>query len=219
VYIPFKRQLRAGAMRLVERVTLMRHPPPDVPLRRLAGHTTDAVRYASIGLAISRLRREGVEGAFAEVGVFRGHTSQVLHELAPERTLYLFDTFEGFPAQDLDGVDGRFRDTDLSELERKLGDMRNVVIRKGYFPETADGLEHEQFAFVMLDVDLYKPTAAGLKFFYPRLAPGGYLFAHDYNSPESDRAVSRAVDEFMADKPERLIEIPDRWGSIVFRKS
>ena len=27
-----------------------------------------------------------------------------------------------------------------------------------------------------------------------------------------------AVDEFMCDKSERLIEIPDQWGSAIFRK-
>ncbi|MBI2954275.1 MAG: methyltransferase, partial [Chloroflexi bacterium] len=65
---------------------------------------------------------------------------------------------------------------------------------------------------------LFKPTLAGLHFFYPRMNPGGYIFAHDYNSPESGWAVSRAVNEFMADKAEKLIELPDKWGSIVVRK-
>jgi O-methyltransferase len=41
---------------------------------------------------------------------------------------------------------------------------------------------------------------------------------HDFNNPESDRAISRAATEFLADKPERLIEIPDEWGSALFRK-
>jgi len=30
--------------------------------------------------------------------------------------------------------------------------------------------------------------------------------------------VSRAVNEFLADKPEKLIELPDGCGSVVFRK-
>jgi len=84
-----------------------------------------------------------------------------------------------------------------------IGDMNNIIIRKGYFPETAKGLESEMFSFVMLDLDLYKPTLAGLEFFYPRVKAGGYIFAHDYNSPESDHAVSRAMNEFLKDKPEK----------------
>ena len=83
---------------------------------------------------------------------------------------------------------------------------------------TAVGLEDERFAFVMLDVDLYKPALDVFTFFYPRLSRGGYFFMHDFNSPESDYAISRAAREFMADKPELLIEIPDYSGSALFRK-
>jgi O-methyltransferase len=70
----------------------------------------------------------------------------------------------------------------------------------------------------MLDFDLYKSALDVFRFFYPRLVPGGYFFMHDFNNPESDRAISRAATEFLADKPERLIEIPDEWGSALFRK-
>jgi O-methyltransferase len=79
-------------------------------------------------------------------------------------------------------------------------------------------LEHEVFAFDMLDVDLFNPTISGLGFFYDRVNSGGYIFIHDYNSPESDWAVLRATNEFMKDKPEKMIEIPDMGGSVIFRK-
>ena len=70
----------------------------------------------------------------------------------------------------------------------------------------------------MLDLDLYKPTKTALEFFYPKVWGGGYIVAHDYNSPESNWAVSRAVDKFIKDKAEKIIEIPDEWGSVVIRK-
>ncbi len=198
----------------------MAYPPFDAELHDFlaAGYASDYVRYSAIALAINRLQKDGIAGSFAEVGVYQGNTSRMIHRFAPERKLYLFDTFEGFPTEDLEGSDDRFKDTSVEAMQTILGDLDNVVIRKGYFPETARGLEDETFAFVMLDLDLKKPTLAGLQFFYPRMRPGGYIFAHDYNSPESGWAVSRAVDEFMRDKPEKLIEIPDEWGSIVFRK-
>ena len=79
-------------------------------------------------------------------------------------------------------------------------------------------MEDEKFCFVLIDLDLYKPTLEGLNFFYPKILRGGYLFVHDYNSPESNYAGSRAVNEFMQDKPELIIEIPDVWGTVMFRK-
>jgi O-methyltransferase len=184
----------------------------------VASMNEDYVRYAMLALAIHTIREEGVRGSLAEVGVYRGDTSRVIHALAPERTLYLFDTFEGFPMADLTKHDERFRDTSIDLVKEHLGDLNNVVFRKGYFPVTTQGLEDERFALVMLDADLYAPTLAGLEFFYPRLSLGGYLFAHDYNSPESDWGVHRSVTEFFKDKPEKVIEIPDVWGSAVIRK-
>jgi len=181
----------------------------------------DYFRYATIGLAIQRIISDGINGSFAEVGVYRGEVSKFIHQLAPERVYYLFDTFEGFPSKDLEPSipdNKRFGDTSVVMVLKNIGDTRNIVIKKGCVPDTFQGIEDEQFAFVLLDVDLYKPTLSGLDFFYPRLAKGGYLMVHDYNSPECNWGCNRAVSEFMRDKPEKIIETPDEYGSVLFRK-
>lgn len=179
----------------------------------------DPVRDWSVSMALETIKREGVPGAMAELGVYRGDMAILYNRLLPERTLYLFDTFEGFPEQDLRlGADNRFRDTSIDFVRSRFPADAPVVFRQGYFPETAQGLEDERFSFVMLDADMYAPTLAGLEFFYDRVERGGYVVAHDYTSGESDRAVSRAFDLFLADKPEKVIEIPDAWGSVLFRK-
>lgn len=98
-------------------------------------------------------------------------------------------------------------------------DADNVFIRKGFFPSTAAGLERDSFCFVMVDFDKYESTRAALDFFYPRMEQGGFVFVHDYSSPESNWACSRALDEFLADKAEKPILIPDGWGTAVFRKA
>jgi Macrocin-O-methyltransferase (TylF) len=49
------------------------------------------------------LETEHVAGSIAELGVYKGTTAKLLHELLPGRTLWLFDTFEGFDARDLPG--------------------------------------------------------------------------------------------------------------------
>ena len=179
----------------------------------------DDVRYSMLALAIQRLEHDQIPGAFAEVGVYRGVTSSFIHRQAPSRHLYLFDTFEGFRSEDLEvSRDERFKDTSQDLVAKVLGDIKNIEFRKGYFPETAVGLEAESFALVMLDVDLFKPALEIFRFFYPRMVRGGYFFLHDYNSPESDHGISRAAQDFLADKPELLVEISDYHGSAVFRK-
>lgn len=179
----------------------------------------DPVRYGTIYLALRQVFENRVTGEMAECGVYKGTTSKFLHEIFPDRKLYLFDTFRGFDPRDSGGaLDDRFNDTSEEIVLANIGDTSNVVVRKGYFPETAEGLEGEHFCFVMIDFDKYEPTLAALKFFYPRVTGGGFIFVHDYNSPESGWACSRALNSFLSDKPEKPITIPDAWGTALFRK-
>lgn len=199
----------------------MRFPTYDLHINYAMALKYDYFRSATIGLAVQRIVSDGILGSLAEVGVYRGEMSKFIHQLAPDRRFYLFDTFEGFPRQDLGPnapEDNRWNDTSVKVVLHNIGDRRNIKIRKGIVPDTFRGLEKEQFAFVLLDLDLYKPTLSSLGFFYPRLIKGGYLLVHDYNSPESEYACNRAVNEFMHDKPEKMIEIADEWGSALFRK-
>jgi O-methyltransferase len=203
----------------------MRFPTAAGPVIREARSVRDSIRYESIALAIETIRREAIPGAFAELGVWRGELSQFLHKCAPERTLFLFDTFSGFPPESLEALDGdnngdlsRFRDTSAAHVRKAVGESPNIVFRPGIFPHSAVGLERERFCFVMLDLDIYKPTVSALEFFYPRVPAGGYIFIHDFNSPESRHAMQRAVVPFLRDKPEKIVELPDEWGSVVMRK-
>jgi len=219
--LPYLRILRLLADKERVPVAMMKFPTYDLNIHHSLAFVGDYFRYATIGLALQRILSDDIIGCLAEAGVYRGDISRFVHQLAPERVYYLFDTFEGFPRQDLEPTvseDNRFSDTTVKDVLQNLGDTRNIIIKKGYVPDTFQGLESEQFAFVLLDLDLYKPTLSSLGFFYPRLVKGGYLIVHDYNSRESNWACNRAVNEFMHDKIEKIIEIADEWGTVLFRK-
>lgn len=51
----------------------------------------------------------------------------------------------------------------------------NCIIKKGWFPSVMEDVE-DTFAFVSIDMDLYRPILEGLRYFYPRLAVGGILW-------------------------------------------
>lgn len=72
----------------------------------------------------------------------------------------------------------------------------NIIIKKGYFPETAQGIE-DKFLYVNLDMDLYQPELEGLKFFWNRMVSGGLIMLHDYTHPQLP-GVKRAVDDFIS---------------------
>src|SRR5207302_4088620 len=94
----------------------------------------------------------------------------------------------------------------------------NVVYLPGCFPETAVAIPGTaRFSLVHIDCDLYNPCHAALEYFYPRLVSGAFMVIHDYSSLYWD-GIEKAVDEFLADKRERLVLIPDKSGSAVIRK-
>jgi O-methyltransferase len=219
--IPFIARLRTRVLLRLHRHRAMRYPTFNAALHDQMIPHTQYVRFAAVGLALQRIREENIAGHLAEVGVYQGEMSRFIHSVMPERTLYLFDTFEGFPERHLEPEqrhETRFRGTSTDQVLQTIGSRDNIVVRKGIVPDTLAGLEQERFAFVLLDLDLYQPTKESLEFFYPRLNHGAYLLVHDYNSPESSWACKRALDAFLQNKPETLLEVPDVAGTAMFRK-
>lgn len=185
----------------------------------------DFCRIMSLRLAAERIIQKNVVGAIAELGVYRGELAAILNRLFSNRTLYLFDTFEGFSGNDLScegegnysqASVGDFHDTNVELVIARMAHPERVVVRKGYFPDTTQGIE-ESFALVSLDVDLYKPTIAGLNYFYPRLSPGGCIFIHDYNNCRY-KGVRSAVEEFLDVTEAPLVQLPDFAGTAILLK-
>lgn len=176
-----------------------------LPASELEG---DYVRFKTLEALCREL--DGVPGAAAELGVYKGGFARCINQLLPERTLYLFDTFEGFDPQEAagygEGFIGAHRNTAMEQVLSALPHPHRVVLRPGLFPASAEGLE-ARFALVSLDVDLEESTLAGLRWFLPRMSPGGYLLLHDYNSPGLP-GVKAALRRFEAERGERLHTVP-----------
>jgi O-methyltransferase len=71
-------------------------------------------------------------------------------------------------------------------------------LHKGWIPEVLAELPEAPWSFVHVDVDLYQPTLDCLKYFFPRLVPGGVIVCDDYGSPAFPGA-RRAWIEFCGD--------------------
>ena len=191
--------------------------------RNEAHNATDLPRLYALALNIRQVLAEGVAGDFAELGVYRGNSAAVLAHYArgAGRRLYLFDTFEGFDKRDFIGVDRdrimEFADTSLPAVRSLVGED-GVQFVPGYFPTSLPPeLEARRFSIVHLDCDLYEPIKAGMEFFFPRLSPNGLMIVHDYSSVYWE-GVRRAVDEFLAGRPERPVLMPDQAGTVMIRK-
>lgn len=149
----------------------------------------------------NEIQRKAIPGAIAELGVDFGDTAKYLNLYYPERTLYLFDTFQGFDTRDRDVSQAKTKElldfynirSNAEEVLSRMFCPECCVIKEGYFPESLDGLE-DRFAFVHIDCDLYKPITAGLEYFYPRLNKGGYICVHDYYSLSFPKAMDAVRD-------------------------
>lgn len=183
------------------------------------------VRLSSLRLVADEVYENKIEGSVAELGVYQGEFAKYINYLFRDRKFYLFDTFSGFAEKDVkkemkenlsNAVVGEFKNEDVQLVLDKMNFKDNCIVRKGYFPETSIGIE-DSFAFVSLDVDLYGPILEGLKFFYPRLSKGGYIFVHDYNSTRF-HGVKKAVREYCNEQGIRYVPLSDICGSVAIVK-
>jgi hypothetical protein len=101
-------------------------------------------------------------------------------------------------------------------VRRRLQEFQNIRYYAGFFPNATLGHENSlsQFALVHLDVDLYQSTLDGLRFFWPRLAPGGLLITHDYSSATCP-GVRQAFTEFFANTGEHPIPLWDTQAIVI----
>jgi O-methyltransferase len=164
---------------------------PDIINGTLFSHLgNNNARITALKNAAQLIYDNHITGVVAELGVFQGDFAKHINANFPDKTLYLFDTFEGFSENDVKKereigtkrIFERSYNYSGTSIELVLSKMKNpdkCVIKRGYFPETATGLE-ETFAFVSLAADLYRPMLEGLKFFYSRLSKGGFIFIHDF---------------------------------------
>ena len=179
---------------------------------------------ANINIIFDLLARtRDVPGDVAECGVFRGETLLAMAlrlaqgQPPSDKQVLGFDSFEGFDElvevdKQLGGVDmvhkevGGFRETSYDQLlykVRRWGLSDRVKLVPGYFNDTLEGYADRRFSFVHLDCDLYESYKTCLEFFYPRLEPGAIVLLDEYNDPPWP-GCNKAVDEFLADKPETL---------------
>lgn len=183
------------------------------------------LRLSTARLLAAEINDQAINGAVAELGVYKGEFAAEINAMLPDRELFLFDTFEGFDKNEA-AIDtasgfsrsksGDFGDTDVSYVLSRMPHPEKVHICKGRFPDTFPA-DLPELCLVSLDPDLYEPTRAGLEHFWPKLVKGGVIIVHDYNSSQF-AGVKKAVREFCEKNCLFPIPLPDLHGSVVLVK-
>ena len=167
--------------------------------------------------SIEYIAANSIPGDFVECGVFLGGAILAISDFAHhfglrDRRFYLYDTFEGFPANtteiDVRGnkVDfGRhhsFLQTVESVISRSLSPREHFHIVQGMVEETLPRTKPASICLLRLDTDYYESTRVELLELYPLLPSGGVLIIDDYGLFQGAR---RATDEFLSSQQKKLL--------------
>jgi len=183
-----------------------------------------------LGILTNQVLSQGLPGDLVECGVWRGGASflmaQILRSQASEKKVWMFDSFQGLPEPtDLDGPQAlqyaqssgsaAYLDNckaDLKEVQdtcESLGLSSVCKIEPGWFEDTLAAAKVDQIALLRIDGDWYSSTKVCLELLYDKVVEGGFVVFDDYYTWDG---CTRAVNEFLADKSERL----EQYGTIAY---
>lgn len=176
-------------------------------------------RLYALYKAVHYVVENNIPGDIVECGVWRGGSmrlaAQVLRSLGvTDRTLYLYDTFEGMTEPDSHDVDlhGNAATNDWVQIKRRgvnwayapIEEVRETMVGSGYpmdkivfvkgpVEKTIPGVIPEHIALLRLDTDWHSSTKHEIEHLYPRLATNGVLALDDYGHY---RGAQEAIDEY-----------------------
>lgn len=154
----------------------------------------------------------GIEGDVVELGCYEGGSAvelqRYLVQHAPERSLWLYDSFEGLPdktEEDRSPLGSLFQPGVLKAAQSRL--KRNFVkaglpipeITRAWFYELDPEDLPDTVAFAFLDGDYYESILDSLKLVWPKMRPGSVIVVDDYQNVKLP-GVQKALDAFLADK-------------------
>lgn len=129
-----------------------------------------------------------IEGDVVEAGVYNGASLQAIAKGCPDRHVWAYDSFQGFPAGSLldddvaRGLEGAVKG-DPEEVRRALGGLYSALtIREGWFEDTFRLPLPERIAFLSVDCDLYESVFLTLRVLAPRVVPGGIITLDDWGA-------------------------------------
>jgi O-methyltransferase len=184
---------------------------------------TSVERMYALYKATEHVVKAGVPGDLVECGVWRGGSSMLsalaLQRLGDEeRTIYLYDTFEGMSEPDERDVSfrgdvatgkwqrlkvGEVNEWCYSPLEEVEANMLSTGIDrdrlrfvKGKVEDTLPATMPERISLLRLDTDWYESTYHELRHLFPLLSTGGVLIVDDYGHWEGAR---EATDRYLAE--------------------
>lgn len=167
-----------------------------------------------------------LEGDLIECGVHMGLYSLVMLDsvgpLPADKTLYLYDTFEGLEDDQTSSAE---QDTVLNTYDIKdwfervseqFSKYPSARLVKGRVPEVFQVTAPDKVAFLHLDLNSAVAEIGALDFLRERLTPGAYILMDDYGREEYAE-LHRAMNDWFAPLDVPIAEFPTGQGLAIWR--
>ena len=177
-------------------------------------------------MELQHVIREGVPGHVVELGCFEGETTMLMRRLLDElnethRELHVYDSWEGVPSaasqdETLPGIPPfekgmcRAQRTTFTASFEQRG-LRLPFVHSGWFGNIPDVDYPSPIAFAFFDGDMYSSITDSFVKVYPKLAARARVVIDDYEW-ERLPGVKRACADFLRDKPEKEVALPNYYG-------
>jgi O-methyltransferase len=192
-----------------------------------------SARLANVRWCAETALQEGIEGDFAECGVWRGGVVVLLRGVlaaygSTDRAVWGADSFEGLPVPDVDRFpeDAGYDWSHVGALKVGLDDVEanleryglldeQVRLLPGWFEDTLPSSPIEHLAVLRIDGDLYQSTMDALVALEPRVSAGGFVIIDDYHGWVPCR---RAVDDYRTANGITASMTTVDWTAVWWRK-
>ena len=167
---------------------------------------------------ISELKTADVPGVIVEFGVFTGDWIERLYtacqEIAFDRPLYGFDSFEGLPEPDSESDLDCWKQGDYSaaldfvEKKLKTSERKDIHLIPGWFSDslsTPNAQNIKDICFARIDCDLYASTVDCLEYLTNRLVDGSILVFDDW-AFDIEKSETKAFFEWVPKVPHLRFE-------------
>lgn len=192
------------------------------------------LRYYLFAQALRRLKH--IPGDAAEIGCFRGLSAYIACSILAENgappPFHIFDSFEGL-SESVEGdeseyldrlvkqipvadADGRMFSCPESRVQANLQEFKFIQYYKGWVPNRFSEVADRKFRYVHVDTDLYEPTKESVKFFWPRISPGGIMVLDDFGTVFFPGA-RKAVEEVLGDSRDAMIVEAPAGSAVVVK--
>ena len=202
---------------------------------------TSKERMYALYKSVQYVVKAGILGDFVECGVWRGGSAMLMAKTllsmgVTDRTIFLYDTFEGMSApsdadkdftnqiaQTLLDATTQTKETsvwclaNIGDVQRNMASTKypaeKIIYVKGKVEDTLPTQIPRAIGLLRLDTDWYESTKHELIHLYPLLQFKGVLIIDDYGHWQGCK---QAVDEYFCDKPILLSRV-DYTGRVAVK--